>query len=66
MGYVENAFEVRTKDGKRRVLARRGWAGEKGGFGEILLEKSAVTVPNLPRHIVQLRQMEDRSGHFFS
>jgi hypothetical protein len=37
MGYVEDAFEVRTKHGKRRVSARRGWAGEKGGFFSILL-----------------------------
>jgi hypothetical protein len=29
VGYVEDAFEVRTKYGKRRVLARRGRAAEK-------------------------------------
>jgi hypothetical protein len=27
-GYVEDSFEPRTKIGERRVLARRGWAGE--------------------------------------
>ena len=27
-GYVEDAFEARTKHGKGRVSARRGWAGE--------------------------------------
>ena len=51
LGYVEDLFEVRTK---------------LEDFFSILLEESAVTVPNLPRHIIQLRQMEYRSGHFFS
>ena len=37
VGYVEDAFEPRTKHGKRRVSARRGWAGEKSGFLSILL-----------------------------
>ena len=35
-GYVEDAFEARTKHGKRRVSARRGWAGEKSDFFSIL------------------------------
>jgi len=39
MGYVEDAFEARMKLGERRVLARRGWAGEKGAFFSILLEE---------------------------
>jgi len=38
MGYVEDAFEVRTKHGKRRVLARRGWAGETSDFFNIRLD----------------------------
>lgn len=66
MGYVEDLFEVRTKHGKRRVSARLGRVGEKEDFFSILLEESAVTVPHLPRHIIQLRQMENRSGHFLS
>jgi hypothetical protein len=66
LGYIEDLFEVRTKHGKRRVSARLGRAGEKGDFFSILLEDSAVTVPHLSRHIVQLRQMEDSSGHFLS
>ena len=66
MGYVEDAFEARTKYGKRRVLARRGRVGETDGFGDIRLEESAVTVPNLSRHIVQLRQMQYRLGYFLS
>ena len=37
VGYVEDAFKVRTPHGKRRVWARRGWVGEKGGFFSILL-----------------------------
>jgi hypothetical protein len=28
VGYVEDAFEARTKHGKRRVSARQGWVGE--------------------------------------
>jgi hypothetical protein len=36
-GYVEDAFDARTKRGKRRVSARRGWAGEKGGCFSIPL-----------------------------
>ena len=35
--YVEDAFEVRTKPGERRVSARRGWAGENSGCFSILL-----------------------------
>ncbi len=30
VGYAEDAFEARTQPVERRVLARRGWAGEKG------------------------------------
>ncbi len=30
--YVEAGREARTKPVARRVLARRGWAGEKGPF----------------------------------
>ena len=63
---VEDAFEVRTKHGKRRVSARLGWVGENGDFFSILLKDSAVTVPNLSRHIVQLRQMQYCLGYFFS
>ena len=35
-------------------------------FFSILLEDSAITVPHLSRHIVELRQMQDSLGHFFS
>ena len=38
LGYVEDAFEVRTMHGKRRVSARRGREGEKSDFFSILLE----------------------------
>jgi hypothetical protein len=38
VGYVEDAFEVRTMPGERRVSARQGWAGEKSDFFSILLE----------------------------
>lgn len=34
--YVEDFDEPRTKLAERRVSARRGWAGEKGGFFSIL------------------------------
>jgi len=37
-GYVEDFDESRTKHGKRRVSARRGWAGEKGDFFSIPLD----------------------------
>ena len=30
--YVEGLNDARTTHGKRRVSARRGWAGEKSGF----------------------------------
>ena len=39
MGYVENAFEARMKFGERRVLARRGWAGENRDVFSILVER---------------------------
>jgi len=39
MGYVEDAFEARTMQGKRRVSARLGRAGEKSHFFSILSEK---------------------------
>jgi hypothetical protein len=42
MGYLEDAFEARTKHGNRRVLARRGWAGEKRDFWGILSGSTAV------------------------
>ena len=38
-GYAENCDEPRMKLGKRRVLARRGWAGEKVSLFSILLTK---------------------------
>jgi len=43
VGYVEDAFEVRTKHGKRRVSARQGWAGEKSGFFSILFTSVFVS-----------------------
>jgi hypothetical protein len=36
--YVEDFDEPRTLRGKRRVSARRGWAGEKSDFFNSLLE----------------------------
>ncbi len=36
VGYVEDAFEVRTLPGERRVSARQGWVGENGDFFSIL------------------------------
>ena len=35
--YVEPLSEARTPHGKRRVSARRGWAGEKSDFFSIQL-----------------------------
>ena len=35
-GYVEGLNDARTLPGKRRVLARQGWAGEKSDFFSIL------------------------------
>ena len=37
MGYVEGLNDARTKHGKKRVLARLGWAGETSDFFSILL-----------------------------
>ena len=51
LGYVEDLFEVRTK---------------LEDFFSILLKESAVTVPNLSRHIVELRQMQDSLGNVLS
>jgi hypothetical protein len=42
MGYVEDAFEARTMHGRRRVLARRGRAGELRDFFSILSEKTVI------------------------
>jgi hypothetical protein len=39
LGYVEGLNDARTPHGKRRVSARRGWAGEKSDFFSILLVK---------------------------
>jgi hypothetical protein len=39
VGYVEDAFEGRTMQGKRRVSARQGRAGEKSGFFSSLLHE---------------------------
>jgi hypothetical protein len=51
LGYVEDLNDART------TLA---------GFFSILLKISAITVPNLSRHIVELRQMHDSFGNFIS
>ena len=40
-GYVEDFDEPRTKIGKRRVLARRGWAGGIWDFFSSLLDVEA-------------------------
>jgi hypothetical protein len=37
VGYVEDAFEARTKPGERCALARRGWVGENRDFFSIPL-----------------------------
>jgi hypothetical protein len=36
-GYREDLNDARTKHGKRRVSARRGWAGEESDVFSILL-----------------------------
>ena len=41
MDYGEDAFEVRTKHGKRRVSARLDRAGEKEDFFRVLLGAAA-------------------------
>jgi len=42
MGYVEDGFKGRTLHGKKRVSARRGWAGEIIDFFSILLVSSCL------------------------
>jgi hypothetical protein len=42
VSYVELLSEARTPYGKRRVSARRGWAGEKSDFFSILEESLAA------------------------
>ena len=51
-GYSENFYEPRMKLGKRRVLARRGWAGEKVSVFSILLtrENSFKVIPKRKDH----------------
>jgi hypothetical protein len=41
--YVELLNDARTMPGERRVLARKGWAGEKNGFFSILPMKEGRT-----------------------
>ena len=50
-GYVEDLFEGRTK---------------LEDFFSILQQGSAVTVPHLPRYIIELRQVQHSSGNFLS
>jgi hypothetical protein len=50
MGYVEDAFEVRTKHGKRCISARPGWAGEKSGFFSILQKTARPCVEHRGCH----------------
>jgi hypothetical protein len=38
LGYGEDLSDARAPHGKRRVSARRGWAGETSDFFSILLE----------------------------
>ena len=44
MGYVEDAFEARTMQGKTRVSVRLGRAGEKTDFFSILSEKLPLDI----------------------
>jgi len=37
--HVEPLSDVRTPHGKRRVMVRQGWAGEKDDFFSILLDR---------------------------
>jgi len=63
MGYVEDAFEVRTKHGKRCVSARPGWAGEKSGFFSILQKNGPPLcgTPRLPSNRSGIQQSFSRS-----
>jgi hypothetical protein len=47
--HVEDIDEPRTQPGKRRVSARRGWAGEKGGFFSTLLSPAHREHHSKPR-----------------
>ena len=49
--YVEPLREARTPHGKRRVSARRGWAGEKSDFFSILLSSPVSVRPRLQDNI---------------
>ena len=51
LGYVEGLNDART------MLE---------DFFSILLQIPAITVPNLSRHIVELRQVQDSHGNFLS
>ena len=51
MQYVEPLSDARTNLGERRVLARQGWAGEKGGFFSVLLG-ATVEGERLNRRVV--------------
>ena len=42
MGYVEGLNDARTMHGKRRVSARRGWAGGKSDLLSILLVMEVI------------------------
>ncbi|HXT66187.1 MAG TPA: hypothetical protein VN657_05300, partial [Nitrospiraceae bacterium] len=73
--YVEPLSDARTKHGKRRVSARRGWVGEKGDFFSILaelthsppsskvramLEKQPLTPVTKARSLIRLVEKIDR------
>jgi hypothetical protein len=55
--YVESLSDARTKLGERRVLARRGWAGEKTDFFNILLMAGA-SIKGMPDYIKAVAERE--------
>ena len=62
MGYVEDAFKVRTTYGKRRVLARRGRAGKKSGCFSILLCREKVEMIRRSGSVTNCQAMAEGLG----
>ena len=56
-GYVEDSVEPRTKIGKRRVLARRGWAGGMLAFSPSCYRRRAITAKHTSKLLMVWARM---------
>ena len=62
-GYVEEFERLKTKPEAKRVVARWGWAGEIGGFFNIVFSREAKPYVDRPRHGDEGETQSGRHSH---